>query len=159
LLTVLNEQQDTTWRDWHERCKGPGITVRLFSSTRISRMIAMSIVALGFASGAMRAADTSNSIEAKNTAATVAAKERARKASPAELRKLFEEVNKQRDTMIADFEALAKQMKDASEEKKKEIREKLEQQKKNFEEVSNALMRQIRDEQRKQRQSAVPGKR
>jgi Skp family chaperone for outer membrane proteins len=132
--------------------------VRLFSSTKTIRLIAIAVIALGFVSGGMRAADT-NSIEAKNTAATVAAKERARKASPAELRKLFEEVNKQRDTMIADFEALAKQMKDASEEKKKEIREKLEQQKKNFEEVSNALMKQIRDEQRKQRQSAVPGKR
>ena len=92
-------------------------------------------------------------------AAAAAAKERAKKASPAELRKLYEEINKERDLMIAEFDALAKQMKNATEEKKKEIREKLEAQSKKFEEVTNSLLKLIRDEQRKQRLNAAPGKR
>jgi hypothetical protein len=94
-------------------------------------------------------------------AASAAAKEKAKKGpmSPAEIRKLYEEVGKQRDVMIAEFEVLAKQMKDATEEQKEKIREKMEAQKRAFEQVTAALNKQIRDEQRKQRQNAAPAKR
>ena len=50
-------------------------------------------------------------------------------------------------------------MRDATEEQKKEIREKLEAQKKLFDEAINTLHKQMRDEQRKQRQNPPPGKR
>ena len=130
--------------------------VTVFSNTKLSRLLALALIALAASVGVAHGADgATSSTEAKISAV----KERAKKVSPAELRKLYEEVNKQRDAMIADFDVLAKQMKDATEEKKKEIREKLEAQKKKFEEVTNALMKQIRDEQRKQRQNSNPGKR
>ena len=79
--------------------------------------------------------------------------------SVSDIRKLYDEISKQRDVMIADFEVLAKQMKDATEEQKKQIKEKMESQKKAFEEATNALHKQIREEQRKQRQNAAPAKR
>jgi hypothetical protein len=63
-----------------------------------------------------------------------------------ELRKLHEEISKQRDLMIADFEVLAKQMKDATEEQKKQIKEKMEAQKKAFEERTQALHNTLREE-------------
>ena len=111
--------------------------------------------------GGPRVAAAATTGEAKAAAAAAAAKEKIKRGgmTPAEIRKLFEEVSKQRDVMIADFEVLAKQMKDATEEQKKQIREKMEAQKKQFEEVTNALHKQIRDEQRKQRQNAAPAKR
>jgi Skp family chaperone for outer membrane proteins len=129
--------------------------VNVFSTTKLFRLRAVVLLALSAAVGAVSGADAASAAEAKVSAA----KERGRKATTAELRKLYEEVGKERDRMIADFDALTKQMKDASEEKKKEIREKLEAQSKKFEEVTNALMKQIRDEQRKQRQNAAPVKR
>jgi hypothetical protein len=99
--------------------------------------------------------------KAAASAAAAAVKDKAKKGamSPAEIRKLFEEVSKQRDLMIADFDLLTKQMRDATEEEKKKIKEKLEEQKKAFEEVTAALHKQIREEQRKQRQNAAPTKR
>jgi DNA anti-recombination protein RmuC len=127
----------------------------ILATYKASRWLAVALVALTSAVGAVRGADTATSVDAK----MAAAKERAKKPSPAELRKLYEDLTKQRDTMIAEFDKLAKQMKDATEEKKKEIRDKLEEQKKKFDEVTNALLKQIRDEQRKQRQNAPPVKR
>ena len=111
--------------------------------------------------GAPRTIAAASTAEAKAAASAAAAKEKIKRGgmTPTEIRKLFEEVSKQRDVMIADFEVLAKQMKDATEEQKKQIREKMEAQKKQFEEVTNALHKQIRDEQRKQRQNAAPAKR
>ena len=120
----------------------------------------MTLLACLAASGTVRAGEAAS--EAKKSAVgAAAAKEKSRKGpmSPAEIRKLFEELSKQRDVMIADYEALAKQMRTATEEQKKQIREKMEAQKKAFEEATNALHKQIRDEQRKQRQNAAPPKR
>ncbi|MGH7943449.1 MAG: hypothetical protein ACREH8_05520 [Opitutaceae bacterium] len=123
-----------------------------------SRLVAVALFACPAGVNAADAGAAKGS-DAKSTAA--AAKEKAKKGamSPAEIRKLFDEVGKQRDVMIADFEVLAKQMKDATEEQKKQIREKMEAQKKAFEEVTTALHKQIRDEQRKQRQNAASTKR
>ncbi len=74
----------------------------------------------------------------------------------AELAKTKEQANAQRDKMIAEYETLAKQLKDATEEQKKAILAKMEERKKAFEEAQSALHKQIRDEQRRQRQNAVP---
>jgi len=125
------------------------------------RLLAVAFLALSAGVGAIRGAETAKAADSKGAVAavkdksTVKEKERARKngTSASDVRKLHEELSKQRDIMIADFDALAKQMKDATEEKKKEIREKMEAQKKAFEEVTNALHRQIREEQRKERQN------
>ena len=105
----------------------------------------------------MQAAETPKATEVK----AAASREKAKKAAPSmsELRKLHDEIGKQRDLMIADFEVLVKQMKDATEEQKKQIKEKMEAQKKAFEEKTQALHKQMREEQRKQRENAVPGKR
>jgi hypothetical protein len=127
----------------------------MFSTSTAVRFLALALFALSTAIGAEDAGAKAG--EAKSAAAS-AAKEKAKKPSIAELKKLVEEMSKQRDLMIKDFEELSRQMKDATEEQKKVIRERLEQQKKQFEEVTNALHKQIRDEQRKQRQNA-PGKR
>lgn len=85
------------------------------------------------------------------------AKEKARKTvtSAADLKKLIDEAGKQRDAMIADYETLRKQLAAATEEEKQAIREKMEERKKAFDEMTNALHKQIRDEQRKQRAGAA----
>lgn len=113
----------------------------------------LAAIALFAMSGTVYAADAA--AEAKSAAA--AAKEKSKKTvtSAADLKKLFEEASKQRDALIADYEKLAKQLKDATEEQRAAIKEKMEGQKRNFEEVMNALHAQIRDEQRKQRQDAA----
>jgi hypothetical protein len=122
------------------------------------RLLVLALFAL---SAAVATAQTPKAADAKAAAATAAAKERAKKGamSVSDIRKLYNEISKQRDVMIADFEALAKQMRDATEEEKKRIKEKMEQQKKAFEEATNALHKQIREEQRTQRQNAAPTKR
>ena len=135
-----------------------GHHVSVFSTT-LFRLLTVALIAISATTSEVTGAEASSPTDSQKSAATAAAKDRAKKASPAELRKLHEEVSKQRDAMIADFDALTKQMKDATEEKKKEIREKLEEQSRKFEEVTNALMKQIRDEQRKQRQTTAPAKR
>lgn len=150
---MADGHRQTFWRaDWHGRCNGSLQIVTVLSFDSLSRFLTLALLALGMSAGVVRGAESTASVDAKKSAAA-AAKERAKK-SPAELKKLLEEVSKERDVMIAEFDALAKQMKDASEEKKKEIREKLEAQSRKFEEVSNALLKLIRDEQRKQRQNA-----
>lgn len=121
------------------------------------RLLAVALFAIATSFGADQAAGAADA----KAAAAAAAKEKARKGatSTADLKKLVEEAGRQRDTMIADYEAMAKQLRDATEEQKKTIKEKMEAQKKAFEEVMNALHTQIRDEQRRQRQNAAPGKR
>jgi hypothetical protein len=74
----------------------------------------------------------------------------------AETAKSKEEANAQRDRMIAEYEALAKQLKDSTEAQKKVILERMQDRKKAFEEAQNLLHKQIRDEQRRQRQNASP---
>lgn len=86
-----------------------------------------------------------------------AAREKAKKTvtSAADLRKLLDEAGKQRDALIADYEALRKDLAAATEEQKQAIRQKMEERKKAFEEMTVALHKQIRDEQRKQRAGAA----
>jgi hypothetical protein len=96
---------------------------------------------------------------AANEKAAAANKEKARKgtAPSKDVKKLVEQLSTERDTLIADHAELVKQLKDATEERKKEIIAKIEAQKKAFEEVTSALHKEIRDEQRKHR--ATSGKR
>ena len=72
-------------------------------------------------------------------------------AAPVELQKLVDQSNQQRDRMISEHEALARQLKDATEEKRREIYEKMSEQKKAFEAAQSALHKRIREEQRAQR--------
>jgi hypothetical protein len=65
-------------------------------------------------------------------------------------------VNFQRERMISEYEALAKQYREATEEQKKVILEKMQERKKAFDEALSNLHREIRDEQRRQRQSGSP---
>ncbi len=101
------------------------------------------------------------SAERAKTAAAASAKEKAKTAaaSAADLQKLLQQMSTQRDSMIADHEVLAKQLKDATDAQKKSILEKMESQKKAFEEAKSELHKQIRDLQRRERQNVGPGKR
>ena len=131
------------------------------STSTAYRLMAIAFLALSAGIGAIRGADTPKAADSKGAVAaakekaSVKDKDRAKKggASTADIRKLHEELSKQRDILIADFDALAKQMKDATEEQKKQIKEKMEAQKKAFEEVTNALHKRMREEQRKERQN------
>ncbi|MEI6465867.1 MAG: hypothetical protein WCQ89_14175 [Verrucomicrobiota bacterium] len=90
---------------------------------------------------------------------SVVEKSKSTAAAAADIQKLVQQLGVQRDSMISEHEALAKQLKDATEVQKKAILEKMAAQKKAFEEATSALHKQIRDEQRRQRQNAAPGKR
>jgi K+/H+ antiporter YhaU regulatory subunit KhtT len=87
--------------------------------------------------------------EAKSPAAV-------RTAAGSSMQKLMEQASSQRERMIAEHEALAKQLREATEEQRKAILDKMQEQKKAFEAAQSALHKQIREEQRRQRQSAVP---
>jgi gas vesicle protein len=82
--------------------------------------------------------------------------EKAKKSSSTDAKKLVEQLSVQRDNMIAEYEKLAKQLADATEEQKKVIKGKMEAQKKAFEEATSALHKQIIDERRRQRQNNAP---
>lgn len=112
----------------------------MFSSFQLRRFLALAVFAFGVSMGAAQ------------TAADSAAKEKAK----SEVSKSKEQANAQRDRMIAEYEALTKQLKDATEEQKKAILAKMQDRKRAFEEAQNALHKQIRDEQRRQRQNAAP---
>jgi len=77
-------------------------------------------------------------------------------AAASGLQKLMEQATSQRERMIAEHEALARQLREASDEQRKAILEKLQEQKKAFEAAQSALHKQIREEQRRQRQIGAP---
>ncbi len=83
--------------------------------------------------------------------AALAADAAAKPAVSVELSKLVDLSNQQRDRMIAEHDALARQLRDATEEKRREIYEKMSEQKKAFEAAQSALHKRIREEQRAQR--------
>lgn len=114
-----------------------------------TRLFASALCALVLGAGVVQGAEASG-----------AAKEKAKKSvtTAADLKKLLDEAGKQRDALIADYETLRKELANATEEKKQAIRQKMEERKKAFEEMTIALHKQIRDEQRKQRAGAVATK-
>lgn len=82
-------------------------------------------------------------------AAANAAKAAATKAASEAAKKDTEKFNTQRDKILANREALTKQLKDATEEQRKEIFKKM----KDLEDAQTEMSRQIRDEFRKLRGS------
>jgi gas vesicle protein len=106
------------------------------SSMRLIRIAALIGAMAG--AGAARAAEAPSKAPAKPEAA-------------ADLQRLVEQAGQQRDQMIAEHDALARQLKDASEEKRREIYDKMSEQKRAFEAAQSALHKRIREEQRAQR--------
>lgn len=158
---------------WHEGCKEDGIR-RMSHRSKLRCWLRVAIFAIATGVGGAQTTDAKTkapapssgarepAAAAKETAksAAEAAKERA-KSGPggAGLQDLIKQLRDNRETMIADHDALAKQLKDATEQEKRTIKEKMERQMKAFEEQQATLHKQIRDEQRRQRQTTPPGKR
>lgn len=112
----------------------------------VPRLLAAALCALALGLGVAQGAESSST-----------AREKAKKGATtaADLKKLLDEAGKQRDSLIADYEALRKELVAATDEQKQAIRQKMEERKKAFEEMTIALHKQIRDEQRKQRAGAA----
>ena len=117
---------------WHAGCIGEGVVSILQRSANLAR--------LSLACGVLLSAVSLRGVEAPPKA-----------SGAAELAKLLDLSNQQRDRMIADHDALARQLKDATDDKRREIYEKMSEQKKAFEAAQSALHKRIREEQRAQR--------
>jgi hypothetical protein len=118
-------------------------------STTLKALLAMAglLVLPGMAQGQAPAAK----------AAAEAAKSQARAATAGGgLQDLLRQLQQNRDALIADHDALAKRLKTATDAEKKAIKEKMEAQMKQFDAQQAAIHKQIRDEQRRQRQNAAP---
>jgi hypothetical protein len=150
VLIVVYQDQDVVCGAWHAWCKGGGESNMSTSTTH--RLLIVALIALG--TGVSWAAETPKKEDAKAVAPNARERSKRGATSAADLQKLFEQASKQRDALIADYDALARQLKDATEEQKKVLKEKMEEQKKAFDEAMSSLNRQLRDEQRKQRAEA-----
>jgi len=128
----------------------------MHTTIQIRRLAALVLCTLGVA---VASAQTAPAPEAKAAATAVREKARKGSATGSDLQKLMEQINSQREKMIADHEALARQLRDATEEQRRAILERMHEQKRAFEAAQSALHKEIRDEQRRQRQQAAPGKR
>lgn len=115
----------------------------------INRLLAAALIALG-ANVSAGAAESKGSQAAE---AKAAAKERAKQGA-GNLQDLLKQLREQREALIADHDALAKRLKDAKDEEKKAIKERMEAQMKAFEAQQSALHKRIRDEQRRHKQNA-----
>ena len=141
--------------------------------SQLNRLLASAIFALGAGLSVAQPADkgaaktpapaqkapasTADKAAADARAKVGEVKESAKKGpGGASLQDLVKELKTRRDVMIADHDALAKKLKEATDEEKKAIKEKMEAQMKAFEAQQTALHKQIRDEQRRQRQSSGP---
>ena len=94
---------------------------------------------------------------AEAKAAAAAAKDGTKKGpGSTSLQDLMRQLQQNREAMIANHDELVKKLRDATEEEKKAIKERMESQMKQFEAQQGALHKQIRDEQRRQRQNTVP---
>lgn len=112
------------------------------------RLFAVALFAVGIGVSSAQAAESSGKAGAD---AKAAAKERAKGSAATSMQALIKELNQRRELLIADHDALAKRLKEATEEEKKAIKEKMEAHMKAFETQQKALHKQIRDEQRRQR--------
>lgn len=122
--------------------------------SKSSRLLALTLAVLAGGFGVARAAESTTTKPADPKQSAAAAKEKARQATS--LPDLLKQLGDRREEMIKDHELLQKQLKEATDAQKKAILERMEQQRKAFEEVTSALQRQIADERRKQRQGALP---
>lgn len=113
-------------------------------SALIRRSLALALCVVAFSAGA-----------AETTKKSETAKEAAKSTSTDPRKSAREQIDAAAAKMVAEHQALAKQLKDASEAQRKEILAKLEEQKKNFQETMDALHKRVREEDRKRRQEAV----
>jgi biopolymer transport protein ExbB/TolQ len=120
----------------------------MFAFSKVRRIVAAACFVAGC--GVAQAAETGSA-----TSTVSATREAAKKGTTTavELQKLVEQVSAQREKMIADHDALARQLKQATEEQRKAILAQMHEQKKEFEAAQSALHKQIRDEQRRLRQT------
>jgi hypothetical protein len=123
------------------------------TALKTQRLLALAAIAWATSVSAAEAGDAKS--EAK-TAAAAAAKDAAKKSAATGVADMIRQLGAQRDTMIADHEALARQLKDATDAQKKAIMEKMEERKRAYEEAASALHRQIVEERRRERQGAAP---
>ena len=115
-----------------------------------SRHLIAALIALSAMGGVVRAAGTA---PAPSPAAT---------ASSPDLQKLIEQFKSRRDAMLADRQALLNQLKNATEDQKHAILEKMRARQKDLIDEERALGKQIRDEMRRLRDTvptAGPGRR
>lgn len=113
----------------------------MISTNKTRRLLASALLALGLTAG-LHAAESASSA--------------AKGSAKSEVTKAKEQAEATRNEKIKEYEALAKQLRDATEEQRKVILEKMQERKKAFEEAQNALHQQIRDEQRQQRRDSAP---
>lgn len=128
------------------------LSLAMISRLKFHFRLIPALFALGMG---VRAAE-SNTAPAKSAPAASSAA--ARDKAKTDATKAKDEANAQRDRLIREYESLAKDLKDATEEQKKAILEKMKERKKEFEAAQSALHKQMRDEQRRQRQNP-PSKR
>ena len=117
----------------------------MISLSSTSRFVAVAIFAMSAAVGA----DQPKADQAKDSK-TAAAETKAKATADSE--KLTEKVKAQRENMLKEYGALQAQLKDATDEKRKEILQKLEEKQKAFAEANAALAKQIQEDIRRRRQ-------
>jgi hypothetical protein len=130
------------------------MTISVFKT----RLLALAAFAIA---GSVFAADANSGAAAKEAAMKEAAKkEAANKEAEAKANQqtVMEQLKDQAARFSKDHDALLKELNSVTAEKRKEILQKMEERKKEFEEKLSALHKQMRDEQRKQRQGGIPKK-
>ena len=114
--------------------------------------LAVALFAAGFS---LHAAEAPKPLPADGRAGARAPEKAKATPLPADVQKLAEQLNASRDKFIASQDALKAQLKNATDEKKKEILAQLEKERKDLLEQQRAIGKQIRDDMRKQRQNVA----
>lgn len=122
----------------------------IFSTAKL-RLLAAALFTLGCSALAEESGKAAARSEAK--AAADAARENAKSNAKSAQQSVMDQFRAQAESFSKDHDALVKQLNAASAENRKAILEKMEERKKEFEAKLSALHKQMRDEQRKQRQS------
>lgn len=121
----------------------------IITFTQLRRIAGIALCAM--AVGVAGAQEKSASAEAKK--APAADKANAAKGQTKEgIERAKAQANEQRDKFLKEFETLQKQLKTATEAQRKEIMERIKAQRSEFERANSELQKQIRDEQRRQRE-------
>ena len=136
--------------DWHEQCKGRRHVPMMFSSAKF-RLLAAALFSLGGSAIAAEGGKEAARSAAKEAAN--AAKDNAKGEAKSAQQSAMDQFRAQAESFSKDHDMLVKQLQAATAENRKAILEKMEERKKEFEARLSALHKQMRDEQRKQRQS------
>jgi len=118
----------------------------------ISTHIRLLVVALCASAASLCFGQTADAKAADQKAAANQAKKAS--AAGSELQRLLDQLAKTRDDAIKNADKLTRDLSNATEAQKKEIRAAMEANRKALEEASSAFMKQINDEKRKQRGAA-----